>query len=89
MATKAKRTHERQSVALRASVAAAGGIPTIDCLIRDASAGGCQIVSNEIAKLPDDVIVYPEGFGKPLTGRIVWRDRRSAGIQFVKPSWAR
>jgi hypothetical protein len=35
------------------------------------------------------VIVYPEGFGKPLTGRIVWRDRRSAGIQFVKPSWAR
>lgn len=86
MAKNFKRKSERKLVVMRASVTAAKGHPTVDCLIRDASACGCRIISDHLSKLPDDVVVHPEGFEKPMTGRIVWRTGRSAGIEFATPS---
>ena len=56
---------------------------SVKCMIREVSRGGCRIVSTEIDDLPEIVQVFPEGFDKPLLGRIVWRDKKVAGIEFI------
>lgn len=54
----------------------------IKCVVRDVSSNGCRIVSTHIRELPELIQLFPEGFDKPIRGKIVWRDRNMAGVCF-------
>ena len=55
----------------------------VKCVIRDVSEGGCKIVSSCLDDLPDIIHVLPEGFATPILGKIVWRRKNIAGVQFL------
>ena len=55
----------------------------VKCVIREVSGGGCKIVTNCMDDLPDIIHVIPEGFESPILGKIVWRDKNIAGVQFL------
>ena len=53
------------------------------CIIRDISRSGCKIVTSQIRKLPEFILLVPEGFEQPLSGKIVWRKDKFAGVAFL------
>lgn len=55
----------------------------IKCTIREVSRGGCRLVSTQLDDLPNIIHIVPEGFEKPLLGKIVWRDKKLAGVKFI------
>lgn len=55
----------------------------IKCIIRDISQSGCRIVSSELDDLPEIIHLLPEGFDRPVLGRIAWREKSIAGVQFL------
>lgn len=55
----------------------------VKCAIRDVSKKGCRIVTNALADLPEFIYLMPEGFEKPILGRIVWRSNNMAGVEFM------
>ena len=55
----------------------------VNCIIRDASKAGCRLVSSEIGDLPKVIRIVPNGFANPLLGKIVWRDKKAAGVEFI------
>lgn len=67
---------------MRASVSARGQIDSMDCLVRDATSSGCQIVTSQLADLPDEIWLTLDGVQKPVDARIVWRKGKQAGVQF-------
>lgn len=82
MAKTHDRKEDRVNVVKHARVAGAAGVPSVRCVIRDASPSGCRIISDELWKLPDDVVVHPQGLSRPITGRIVWRGDDCVGVRF-------
>lgn len=54
----------------------------VKCIVRDVSSNGCKIVSTHIRELPDLIQLIPEGFDKPIRGKIVWREHNMAGVCF-------
>lgn len=83
MSTRDKRTHPRKKVCVQAFAADAEDTFDVKCMIRDASQGGCMIVSSNISELPEYIQLIPEGFDTPLEGKIVWRGEKFAGISFI------
>ncbi len=55
----------------------------IKCIIRDISRSGCKIVTSQVGKLPEFILLVPEGFEQPLSGKIVWRKDKFAGVVFL------
>ena len=55
----------------------------IKCIIRDISRSGCKIVTSQVRKLPEFILLVPEGFKQPLSGKIVWRKDKFAGVTFL------
>ena len=55
----------------------------VKCVIRDVSRTGCRIVSGHLDDLPDTIKLLPEGFSKPVFGKIVWKDDKMAGVRFL------
>ncbi len=55
----------------------------IKCIIRDISRSGCKIVTSQVRKLPEFILLVPEGFKQPLSGKIVWRKDKLAGVAFL------
>ena len=55
----------------------------VKCTIREVSRGGCRLVSTELGDLPEIIHIVPEGFEKPLLGKIIWRDKKMAGVKFI------
>jgi hypothetical protein len=58
----------------------------IKCIIRDLSNRGCMIVASYIHELPEMIQLMPENFKQPLTGKIVWRKDKFAGVSFLSPA---
>ncbi|MEC9367813.1 MAG: hypothetical protein VX871_03895 [Pseudomonadota bacterium] len=58
----------------------------LKCVIRDISYNGCTIVSSRVSDLPQVIHLTPQGFRKPLRGKIVARDGRIAAVRFVGES---
>ncbi|MDA7948190.1 MAG: ATP-binding protein [Hyphomicrobiaceae bacterium] len=56
------------------------------CIIREVSRTGCRIVTNALDDLPEIIHLLPEGFDKVIAGRIVWRDKHMAGVEFLTNS---
>lgn len=83
MGTVGNRLHERKRCCLQAFVTNIYDTYQIKCTIRDVSEQGCKIVSSQIHELPEDVLVIPEGFEKPLRAKVVWRSEKMAGLRFA------
>ena len=45
-----------------------------------------MIVSSHLHELPDQIQLVPEGFKRPVMGKIVWRKGKTAGVSFIDPS---
>jgi hypothetical protein len=77
-----KRTSERWKVCVQVFASDLEDGLDVKCIVRDVSKSGCKIVSNRLNDLPDLVQLIPEGFDKPIRGKIVWRERNMAGVCF-------
>lgn len=55
----------------------------LKCIIRDVSYGGCTIVSSRVCDLPQIIHLTPQGFHRPLRGKITLRQGRIAAVSFV------
>lgn len=42
-----------------------------------------MIVTSQLHELPDLIQLIPEGFSHPLSGKVVWRKEKMAGISFL------
>lgn len=81
--TPENRTELRKKAALHAFASDTHNKYEIKCIIRDISKTGCRIVSNELDDLPEIIHLLPEGFDRPVFGRIAWREKSIAGVQFI------
>ncbi len=88
MNTVKMRSEDRIMASSRATVSGMDGGPGVRCAIRDASSNGCMLVSSRVQELPDTVQVVVEGIEQPIDGKVVWRSRRMAGVQFNWPQRA-
>jgi signal transduction histidine kinase len=77
------RTELRKKTAIHAFASDTHNKYEIKCIIREMSQSGCRIVSNVLDDLPEIINLLPEGFDRPVLGRIVWRDKSIAGVQFL------
>lgn len=77
------RSEPRKRVCLQAFASDVNDTFDVKFIIRDVSKGGCMIVSSQVHELPDLIQLVPEGFDKPLAGKIVWRGDKFAGICFM------
>lgn len=78
-----KRLERRRSVFMQASVSAMDGSKIVNCSIQDTSRLGCKIISDELDRIPDELVLSIRGLGETFVGRVVWRDGSMAGIEFV------
>ncbi len=77
-----QRQARRSKLALPAAVCDRQRQNSIHCMIHDGSISGCKIVSREVPKLPDKILMIVPDLVQSIQGRIVWRTDNSAGIQF-------
>ena len=80
---KEERAERRKKTAIHAFASDIDNKYDVKCIIRDVSGGGCKIVSNSMDDLPDIIHILPEGFETAILGKIVWRAKNIAGVQFL------
>ena len=78
-----RRQEPRKKVILHAFISDRAGEVDVKCVIREISKNGCRIATTFVENLPRIVQVIPEGFENPITGKIIWRTSKIAGIQFI------
>jgi hypothetical protein len=61
---------------------------TMDCLVRNISAGGAKISLTNTATIPDKFDLTIKQKGRALLARIVWRKADEAGIVFLSENVA-
>ena len=54
------------------------------CLIRNVSENGCQLVASRVYEIPEEFHLTPQGFGLPLHGQVMWRDRKTVGVRLSR-----
>ena len=86
MAQSDRRNEKRKKSVLQGFVANLDDTMQVKCTIRDVSRDGCKIISSQIHLLPDDILLIPEGFEKPIASKIIWRQERMAGLVFEHAS---
>ncbi|MFQ5626278.1 MAG: ATP-binding protein [Methyloligellaceae bacterium] len=77
------RLEPRKKALIHAFVSDRADITDLKCVIRDISKSGCRIATSYVEDLPRIIEIFPEGFDKPLTGKIIWRNSKVAGVQFL------
>ena len=82
------RTEGRKKSLMHAFVSDFEDSIDVKCVIRDISKSGCRIATSYVDDLPRVVQIIPEGFDKPMIGKIIWRNSKFAGIQFVSAAEA-
>jgi len=83
-----RRCEERKKSLIHAFVSDFDGHVDLKCVIREISKHGCRVASSYVEDLPQLVRITPEGFEKPLIGKVVWRNAKFAGVQFVSATEA-
>jgi hypothetical protein len=76
-----KRRHERQQVFHSGTLHE--GDRTIDCIIKDISASGVQIVTKSPVTEQRDFVLEVDRAGL-FPGRLVWRQDNRAGLRFLQ-----
>lgn len=79
-ADRSERGAARDRVLLGATIVSPEGSHRVR--VRDFSASGCQVVSNEA--LPCDVDAIFQRAGTFVAARIVWSDGKEAGLRFYR-----
>jgi hypothetical protein len=82
MENRDQRAKHSFQVAIRAYVVKPATGEQFACVIRDGSISGCKVICSQIADLPDNIVVKVAKLKQTIKGRIVWRDTKSAGIEF-------
>lgn len=82
MAQFERRSDERKKACVQVFASDLADAMDVKCVVRDVNSSGCKIVSTQIRELPELIQLVPEGFDKPIRGKIVWRDRNMAGVCF-------
>ena len=77
-----KRSKDRKRVLIPAKVYDLDGSMLSKCVVRDASKGGCMIVSSFANEWPDVILVEVVHFKGMRKGKIMWRNSRAAGVKF-------
>lgn len=77
-----RRSERRRSVFLRAKIVGLLDGHEMECAIQDTSRSGCKIISDSIDEIPDMVTLEIHGLGETFAGKVVWRRRNMAGVQF-------
>lgn len=78
-----RRSEQRKPALMHAFVSDFDDLVDLKCVIRDISKKGCRVASSYVEDLPPLVRITPEGFEKPLIGKIIWRNSKFAGVKFV------
>jgi len=78
-----RRQARRRRVFLQADVCTLDGLQIANCSIQDTSRTGCKIISDQIASIPDEIILSIRGLGETFVGRVMWREGDMAGIAFL------
>lgn len=60
-----------------------GGGAELDCAVRDVSAKGCMISLLGAENLPQEVTVKLDLISPRRRARVVWREYRDAGLEFL------
>ncbi len=81
-----RRNEPRKQALMHAFVSDREDIVDLKCVIRDISKSGCRIATSYIQDLPRIIEITPEGFDRPMNGKIIWRNSKVAGVQFLSPS---
>ena len=88
MESQERRQEPRKAALMHAFVSDRADSIDMKCVIREISKGGCRVTSSYVEDLPRIVRILPEGFEMPLTGKIIWRNKKFAGIQFISEAEA-
>lgn len=78
-----RRIARRRVVFLQAEVSMLDGLRIVNCSIQDTSRTGCKIISDDIDKIPDELVLTIRGLNETFVGRVVWREADMAGIEFL------
>ncbi|WP_417686497.1 PilZ domain-containing protein [Roseibium sp.] len=76
-----KRAEPRYPVTVAAKISDLARTMEISCVITDASRSGCRVEGEGLKKLTDDLLVYVDGFDRPVRGQVAWKEDRSAGLR--------
>ena len=88
MDSRERRQQRREAAPVRALVSDRTDSIEMKCVMREVSEGACRITSSNIGDLPRVVKILPEGFEAPVTGKIIWRNKKFAGVQFISEAEA-
>lgn len=78
-----KRLHVRQRTFLGATVEFTSRSSTMNCMVRNISAGGAMIACHNSAALPGLITLAVPQKGGRWQARVVWRQLDTAGVAFV------
>jgi len=59
------------------------GLRIGSCSIQDTSRTGCKIISDDIDKIPDELVLSIRGLDETFVGRVIWREKDMIGIEFL------
>lgn len=79
-----RRNHRRDLTYLGARVAFNGRGSTMDCLVRNLSTDGAKLSFSSTLGLPVECEISIRA-GEPRPARVVWREERTAGVEFMRP----
>jgi len=77
------RRSERIKSFLRAQILFNHRMTTIDCLIKNISAGGARIEVGKTMSIPTEFEIYIPQKNKTHSARMIWRDANAIGVEFV------
>lgn len=86
MSSSDNRCEQRKKACVQAFASDIDDTMDIKCIIRDISSRGCMIVTSHLHELPEIIQLMPQNFKQPLTGKIVWRKGKFAGVSFLSPT---
>jgi hypothetical protein len=80
-----RREHPRSRCLLGGRAAGRGSPSTLDCVLRNHSAGGLLLTFTQAPMLPREIDVIVESIGVKTPAEIVWRDGDRLGVMFAAP----
>ena len=82
------RRDERVRSFLRARILFNNGSSSIDCTVKNISAGGAKLEISSVLSLPSEFDLEVPQKGRTYRARLTWRDANFIGVQFIEKSSA-
>jgi hypothetical protein len=78
---KDKRAKLRKTISQGAEISDVNMKVRLQCIIKDATQDGCQILCTDIDEIPDHFLLTPTGHDFTVRGTIIWRAPHRAGVE--------